>query len=88
VRWAVDKKENWERKKEIEADHRKVEKMVPKQFHKWLKVFGKVKCNDKSSRDDNLITLNVMRERRELDGVFLWIVLPTYILFLFVYVYA
>jgi len=27
------------------------------------------KCNDKSSRGDNLITLNVMRERRELDEV-------------------
>ena len=26
-------------------------------------------CNDKSSRDDDLITLNVMRERRELNGV-------------------
>ena len=34
------------------------------------------------------ITLNVMRERRELDGVSEWIVLPTYTLFLFVYVYA
>jgi len=42
VRWAVDKKENWGQEKEIEADHRKVEEMVPKQFHKWLKVFGKV----------------------------------------------
>ena len=45
-------------------------------------------CNDKASRDDCLITLNVMRERRELDGVSRWIVLPTYTLFLFVYVYA
>ena len=35
-----------------------------------------------------LTTLNVMRERRELDGVSRWIVLPTYTLFLFVYVYA
>jgi len=23
-------------------DHRKIEGMVPKKFHKWLKVFGKV----------------------------------------------
>ena len=45
-------------------------------------------CNDKGSRDDYLITLNVMRERRELDRVSWWIVLPTYTLFLFVYVYA
>jgi len=42
VRWAVDEKEDWEREKEMEADHRKVEEMVPKQFHKWLKVFGKM----------------------------------------------
>jgi len=42
VRWAIDEKEDWGREKEIEADHRKVEEMVPKQFHKWLKVFGKV----------------------------------------------
>jgi len=26
----------------MEVDHRKVEEMVPKWFHKWLKVFGKV----------------------------------------------
>jgi len=42
VRWAVDEKEDWGRKKKIEADHRKVEEMVSKRFHKWLKVFGKV----------------------------------------------
>ena len=42
VQWAVDEKEDWGREKEIKADHRKVEEMVPKRFHKWLKVFGKV----------------------------------------------
>jgi len=42
VRWAVDEKEDWGREEKIEADHRKVEEMVPKRFHKWLKVFGKV----------------------------------------------
>jgi len=42
VRWAVDEKEDWRREKEMEADHRKVEEIVPRQFHKWLKVFGKV----------------------------------------------
>jgi len=26
----------------MKANHRKVEKMVPKRFHKWLKVFEKV----------------------------------------------
>ena len=45
-------------------------------------------CNDKASRDDCLITLNIMRERRELNGVPWWIVLSTYIQILFVYVYA
>jgi len=42
VRWAVDEKEDWGREEKIEVDHRKVEEMVPKRFHKWLKVFGKV----------------------------------------------
>ena len=42
VRWTVDEKKDWGREEEIEADHRKVEEMVPKRFHKWLKVFGKV----------------------------------------------
>jgi len=42
VRWAVDEKEDWGREEEMEADYRKVEEMVPKRFHKWLKVFGKV----------------------------------------------
>jgi len=26
----------------MEVDHRKIEKIVPERFHKWLKVFGKV----------------------------------------------
>ena len=34
IRWAVDKKEEWGREKEIKMDHRKVEEMVPKRFHK------------------------------------------------------
>ena len=32
VRWAVDNKEDWGREEEVEADHRKIEKMVPKKF--------------------------------------------------------
>ena len=28
-----------------------------------------MECNNKSSQGDDLITLNVMREQRELDGV-------------------
>jgi len=42
VRWAVNKKEDWGKEEEIEADHKKKEEMVPKRFHKWLKVFRKV----------------------------------------------
>jgi len=34
VRWAVDEKEDWGREKEIKVDHRKIEEMVPKQFHR------------------------------------------------------
>ena len=32
VRWAVDDKEDWGREEEVEADYRKIEKMVPKKF--------------------------------------------------------
>jgi len=42
VHWVIDDKEDWKREEEIEEDHRKIEKMVPKKFLKWRKVFGKV----------------------------------------------
>jgi len=42
VRWAMEDKEDWERDKEIEEDHKKIEEMVPKRFLKWRKMFGKV----------------------------------------------
>jgi len=60
VRWAVDEKEDWGREEEIEADHRKVEEMVPKRFHKWLKVFGKVESERMPVRKvwDHMIDLN------------------------------
>jgi len=60
VRWAVDKKKDWGREKEIEADHRKVEEMVPKRFYKWLKVFGKVESEKMLVRKvwDHVIDLN------------------------------
>jgi len=60
VRWAVDEKEDWEREEEIEADHRKVEEMVPKRFHKWLKVFGKMESERMPVRKvwDHMIDLN------------------------------
>ena len=34
--------EEREKREEIEEDHRKVEELVPRRFHKWKKVFGKV----------------------------------------------
>jgi len=42
VRWAMEDKEDWERDKEIEEDHKKIEEMVPKRFLKWRKMFGKM----------------------------------------------
>jgi len=42
VRWAVDDKEDWGREEEVEADHKKIEEMVPQKFLKWRKVFRKV----------------------------------------------
>ena len=42
VRWAINNKEDWRRKEEIEEDHRKIEELVPRKFLKWKKVFGKV----------------------------------------------
>ena len=60
VRWAIDKKEDWGRKEEIEVDYRKVEEMVPKMFHKWLKVFRKVESKRMPVRKvwDHTIDLN------------------------------
>jgi len=60
IRWIVDEKKDWRREKEIEADHRKVEEMVPKRFHKWLKVFGKMKSERMPVRKvwDHTIDLN------------------------------
>ena len=60
VRWAVDEKEDWEREEKIEADHRKVEEIVSKRFHKWLKVFGKVESERIPVRKvwDHAIDLN------------------------------
>jgi len=43
VRWAVDDKKNWERKEEVEANHRKIEEIVLQKFLKWKRMFGKVK---------------------------------------------
>jgi len=34
VHWAIDDKEDWRRKEEMEEDHRKIEEMVPKKFLK------------------------------------------------------
>ena len=42
VRWAINNKEDWRREEEIKEDHRKIEKIVPRRFLKWRKVFRKV----------------------------------------------
>jgi len=42
IRWTVDDKKDWRREEEVEAGHRKIEKMVPKKFLKWKKVFEKM----------------------------------------------
>ena len=34
VRWAIEDKEDWGRDEEVEADHKKIEEMVPKRFLK------------------------------------------------------
>ena len=41
--WVIDNKEDQGKKEKMEEDHRKSEKMVPKKFLKWRKVFGKIK---------------------------------------------
>jgi len=38
----MEDKEDWERDKKVEVDHKKIEEMIPKRFLKWRKVFGKV----------------------------------------------
>ena len=38
----MDDKEDWGREEEVEANHKKIEEMVPQKFLKWKKVFGKV----------------------------------------------
>jgi len=40
LRWTMEEREKEEK---IVEDHRKVEELVPQYFHKWKKVFGKVK---------------------------------------------
>ena len=42
MRWAVDNKKDQRREEEVEANYRKIEKMVLQKFLKWRKVFGKV----------------------------------------------
>ena len=56
----MDEKKDWRRKEEIEVDYRKVEEMVPKRYHKWLKVFGKLELERMPVRKvwDHTIDLN------------------------------
>jgi len=47
LRWTMGERERWE---EIEEDHRKVEELVPRHFHKWKRVFGKVESERMPTR--------------------------------------
>jgi len=50
VRWVVDDKKDWGKEEEVEADHKKIEEMVPKRFLKWRKVFEKVESERMPTR--------------------------------------
>jgi len=62
VRWVIEDKEDWGRDEEVEADHKKIEEMVPKRFLKWRKVFGKVEPERMPTRKiwDHAIDLKEM----------------------------
>jgi len=62
VRWAINDKEDWERKEKIKEDHRKIEELVPRKFLKWRKVFGKVELERMPTRKvwDHAINLKKM----------------------------
>jgi len=50
VRWAVDDKEDWERKEEVKMDYRKIEEMVSQKFLRWRKIFGKMESERMPTR--------------------------------------
>jgi len=50
VRWAIEDKEDWRRDEKVEADHKKIEEIVPKRFLKWRKVFGKMELERMPTR--------------------------------------
>jgi len=47
LRWTMEERE---KKEEIEENHRKVEELVPRRFHKWKKVFGKAESERMPTR--------------------------------------
>jgi len=47
LRWTMEEKK---KREEIEEDHRKMEELVPKRFHKWKKVFRKVESERMPTR--------------------------------------
>jgi len=60
--WVINNKEDWGKEEEMEEDHRKIKKMVPKKFLKWRKVFGKVESERMPTRKtwDHAIDLKEM----------------------------
>ena len=67
VRWVIHDKEDWEREKEIEVDHRKIEEMVLQKFLKWRKIFEKVESERIPTRKiwDHAIDLKEMFKPRK-----------------------
>jgi len=62
VRWEMEDKKDWGRDEKVEADHKKIEEIVPKRFLKWRKVFGKVESERMPTRKiwDHTIDLKEM----------------------------
>ena len=46
----MENKKDWGKDKEVKADHKKIEEIVPKRFLKWRKVFGKIELERMPTR--------------------------------------
>lgn len=64
IRWTADEKEDWGKEEEIEIDHRKIKGIVPKKFHQWLKIFGKVESKRMPVRKVQDYAINLKEDFR------------------------
>ena len=62
LRWTMEERE---KREEIKKDHRKVEELVPKRFHKWKKVFGKVECQRGNPGTTPSTSEKILYQRRD-----------------------